>query len=52
MSMPTNEAKAKRRNPHFRLDLYEPEADLMILNFGPQHPSTHEIGRASCRERV
>ena len=45
MSMPTNEAKAKRRNPHFRLDLYEPEADLMILNFGPQHPSTHGVFR-------
>ena len=39
--------------------------DEMVLNMGPQHPSTHgvlrlkihtdgevEIGRASCRERV
>ena len=22
------------------------------INFGPQHPAAHEIGRASCRERV
>ena len=45
MSMPMTEATAKRRNPHFRLDLYEPEADLMVLNFGPQHPSTHGVFR-------
>ncbi|HNO68569.1 MAG TPA: NADH-quinone oxidoreductase subunit D, partial [Pseudomonadota bacterium] len=35
----------KRQNPHLKLDLYEPEADLMVLNFGPQHPSTHGVFR-------
>lgn len=35
----------KRQNPHQKLDLYEPEADLMVLNFGPQHPSTHGVFR-------
>ena len=35
----------KRHNPHLSLDTYEPEADLMILNFGPQHPSTHGVFR-------
>ena len=29
----------------FRLDLEGAEADLMILNFGPQHPSTHGVFR-------
>ncbi|HMU38487.1 MAG TPA: NADH-quinone oxidoreductase subunit D [Pseudomonadota bacterium] len=35
----------KRQNPHLSLETYEPEADLMVLNFGPQHPSTHGVFR-------
>ncbi len=34
-----------RVNPHRSLDLYDPEADLMVLHFGPQHPSTHGVFR-------
>lgn len=34
-----------RINPHFDLDDYDPEADLMIMNLGPQHPSTHGVFR-------
>lgn len=40
-----NTASKPRKNPHLRLDLYEPEADLLVLNFGPQHPSTHGVFR-------
>lgn len=29
----------------FRLDQLEPEGDLMCMNFGPQHPSTHGVFR-------
>lgn len=29
----------------FRLDELEPEGDLMVINFGPQHPSTHGVFR-------
>ena len=32
-------------NPHLDLDEYDPAADLMVLNFGPQHPSTHGVLR-------
>lgn len=31
--------------PRFRLDTLEPEGDLMVMNFGPQHPSTHGVFR-------
>lgn len=34
-----------RADPYLDLDDYEPEADLMVLNFGPQHPSTHGVFR-------
>ena len=32
-------------DPHRDIDAYDPEADLMVLNFGPQHPSTHGVLR-------
>jgi NADH-quinone oxidoreductase subunit D len=38
-------APAPRANPHLDLSTYEPEADLMVLNMGPQHPSTHGVLR-------
>jgi NADH-quinone oxidoreductase subunit D len=34
-----------RTLPYRRLDLYEPEGDLLTLQFGPQHPSTHGVLR-------
>lgn len=33
------------RKPARRLEMYEPESDLMVLHFGPQHPSTHGVFR-------
>lgn len=38
-------AKTKRGNPYLDIDAYDPEADLMVLNLGPQHPSTHGVFR-------
>ena len=32
-------------DPHLDLESYEPEAELMALNMGPQHPSTHGVLR-------
>ncbi len=32
-------------DPHLDLSSYEPAADLMALNMGPQHPSTHGVFR-------
>jgi len=32
-------------DPYMDLSDYEPEADLMVLNLGPQHPSTHGVFR-------
>ena len=34
-----------RPDPYLDLDAYDPEADLMVLNLGPQHPSTHGVFR-------
>lgn len=34
-----------REMPDFRLDVHESDADLMLVNFGPQHPSTHGVFR-------
>ncbi len=36
---------ARRVDPHLDLADYDPEGDLMVLNFGPQHPSTHGVLR-------
>ncbi len=32
-------------DPHLDIDDYDPESDLMALNMGPQHPSTHGVLR-------
>jgi NADH-quinone oxidoreductase subunit D len=32
-------------DPHLPIERYDPEADLMFLHFGPQHPSTHGVFR-------
>jgi NADH-quinone oxidoreductase subunit D len=34
-----------RIDPHLSIYAYEAEADLMLLHFGPQHPSTHGVFR-------
>lgn len=35
----------RRVDPHLRIDQYDPEGELMLLHFGPQHPSTHGVFR-------
>ena len=32
-------------DPHLSIHAYEAEGDLMLLHFGPQHPSTHGVFR-------
>ncbi len=32
-------------DPYLDLDAYDPDADLMPINWGPQHPSTHGVLR-------
>ncbi|NOY24869.1 MAG: NADH-quinone oxidoreductase subunit D, partial [Oligoflexia bacterium] len=32
-------------DPYLDIDSYDPESDLMALNMGPQHPSTHGVLR-------
>ena len=34
-----------RPDPYLDIETYDPEADLMVLNLGPQHPSTHGVFR-------
>ena len=34
-----------RVDPHVVIERYDPEAELMLLHFGPQHPSTHGVFR-------
>ena len=34
-----------RVDPHASIDAYDPEGELMLLHFGPQHPSTHGVFR-------
>jgi NADH-quinone oxidoreductase subunit D len=38
-------ARAPRPDPYLDIDDYDPEADLMVMNLGPQHPSTHGVFR-------
>ena len=35
----------RRVDPHLSIDRYDAEAELMLLHFGPQHPSTHGVFR-------
>lgn len=37
--------KAPVADPYLDLTTYEPDADLMTLSLGPQHPSTHGVFR-------
>lgn len=32
-------------DPYLDVDQYDPEGDLMVMNLGPQHPSTHGVLR-------
>jgi NADH-quinone oxidoreductase subunit D len=41
----TQSAKTRRADPYLDIAAYDPEADLMVLNLGPQHPSTHGVFR-------
>lgn len=45
MSAPVTSGAVPRGRPDPYLDIedYDPEADLMVLNLGPQHPSTHGV---------
>lgn len=47
MEMTTATWSARRGgvDPHLSMRDYDPEADLMLLHFGPQHPSTHGVFR-------
>jgi NADH-quinone oxidoreductase subunit D len=36
---------SRRVDPHLQIDQYDPEGELMLLHFGPQHPSTHGVFR-------
>ncbi|MBI2393962.1 MAG: NADH-quinone oxidoreductase subunit D [Deltaproteobacteria bacterium] len=38
-------ARRGRVDPHLSIKHYDPEADMMLLHFGPQHPSTHGVFR-------
>jgi len=38
-------ATASRADPYLNIESYDPEADVMVLNYGPQHPSTHGVFR-------
>lgn len=43
--MQTQSAARGGVDPHRPIDGDDPEADLMLLHFGPQHPSTHGVFR-------
>ncbi len=47
MAMSVVQVSAVRRDvdTHMSMKAYDPEADLMLLHFGPQHPSTHGVFR-------
>ncbi len=41
----TSPVTAGWADPYLDIEAYDPEADLMVLNLGPQHPSTHGVFR-------
>jgi NADH-quinone oxidoreductase subunit D len=45
VTVQTWSARRGRVDPHLSMRDYDPEADLMLLHFGPQHPSTHGVFR-------
>jgi NADH-quinone oxidoreductase subunit D len=42
---PPSRPRSRRADPYLDIEDYDPEADLMVLNLGPQHPSTHGVFR-------
>lgn len=44
-TMPGTRCVTRRGDPYLDISAYDPEADLMVLNLGPQHPSTHGVFR-------
>jgi NADH-quinone oxidoreductase subunit D len=45
MRLPVEISRLPRSNPYLDVETYEPEADVLALNMGPQHPSTHGVLR-------
>jgi len=45
LQVPVELTRAPWADPYLDLDTYDPEADLMAINMGPQHPSTHGVLR-------
>lgn len=45
VTVPVDLVTAGWPDPQMRLEDYDPEADLMAINMGPQHPSTHGVLR-------
>lgn len=43
VTAPLRAPASPRVDPYLDIEDYEPEADLMVLNLGPQHPSTHGV---------